>query len=101
MAVLAIHAIGHLPTISKGNWWALTPICLHTLYVFAVPIEENSAENVMQAYFSGILVHKHRSVAFLCNNVTEFKNTAVNEACDPLELKSYSPTHSNLKVIQE
>ena len=57
MAVLAIDTIGHLPITSKGNSWALTAICLYTSYVFAILIKEKSAENVGQAYFSGILVY--------------------------------------------
>ena len=51
MAVLALDTIGCLPVLSKGNMWALTAICLHTSYVFTVPIEIKSAEHVIQAYF--------------------------------------------------
>ena len=39
MAVLAIDTIGHLPVTSKGHRWALTATCLHTLYMFAVPMK--------------------------------------------------------------
>ena len=36
MAVVALDTIGYLPLTSKGNRWALTAICLHTSYVFAI-----------------------------------------------------------------
>ena len=58
MAGLAMDTIGHLPLTFKGNRWALTAICLHTFYVFTVPMKEKPAENVAQAYLSGILTHK-------------------------------------------
>ena len=53
---------------------ALMAICLHTCYVFAVPMKGTSAENIVQAYLSNILTHKSGSVAKLNENGTEFKN---------------------------
>ena len=50
-------------------------------------MKEESAENVIQAYLSGILAHKGGSVAILSDNGTEFKNKAVNEACDQFGTK--------------
>ena len=41
MAVLAVDTIGHLTITSEGNRYALTAICLHTSYVFAVLMKEN------------------------------------------------------------
>ena len=84
MAVLVIDTIGHLPITSKGNRWALTAICLHTSYMFAVPIKDKSAENVVQAYLSGILTHNDGSVTILGDNGTEFKNKKLNKVCDQL-----------------
>ena len=72
MTVLAIDTIGHLLVTSKGNRWDLTAICLHISYLFAVPMKERSAENVIQAYLLGILAHKGGSVAILSNNGAEF-----------------------------
>ena len=92
VAVLAIDTIGHLPVMSKGNRWALTTICLHTLHIFTVPGKEMSAENIIQAYLSGTLAPKGGSVAIFSDNGTQFKNKAVNEAC---------VIHSTPKVTQE
>ena len=73
IAVLIIDTIGHLPLMSKGKKWAMTTICLHTSYVFAVPMKEKSSENVVQAYLSGILAHKSESVKICSENGTEIK----------------------------
>ena len=77
MAVLTIDTV-----TSKANKWALTAICLHMLYTFAILMKEKSAENVIQAYLSGILAYKGRNVAMLIYNGTEFKNKVLNEVCD-------------------
>ena len=95
---LAINTIDHLPAMSKGNRWALAAICLHTSYVFVIPMKEKSAENVVQAYLSGILSYKGRSVVILSNNCTEFKNKVLSEVCDQLGIKRL---FSNLFHSQE
>ena len=68
MAVLAIGTIDHLKVMSKGNRLALTVVCLHTSYLFTVPMKEKSAENVNQAYLSGILANKGESIEILSGN---------------------------------
>ena len=84
LAVLTIDTIGCLPITSKGNRWALTAIYLHVPYVLAIQAKDKSAENVVQAYLSGILAQKGGSVAILGGNVTEYVTTYV--------LKGYSLT---------
>ena len=78
IAVLAIDTIGRLPVTLEGNRGALTAICLHTLYVFVILMEEESAKNVVQDYLSGILFHKGRGVVILSNNSTELKKTELS-----------------------
>ena len=89
MAVLSINTIGHLPGMSKGNRWALTAICLHTSYVFDVPMKEKSDENAVQTYRPDILVHK-RGVTILSDNGTEFRNKGLNQACNQLGIRRLS-----------
>ena len=48
---------------------------------------KKSAENLFQAYLSGILAHEGRGVAIPSNNGTEFKNNVLNEACNQLAIK--------------
>ena len=62
-------------------------ICLHTPYIFTVPIKKISAENIVQAYLSNILTWKGGNVAILSDNGTEFKNKMLNKVCDQLSIK--------------
>ena len=71
IAVLAMKTIGHLQVTSRGHQWALTAICMHTSFVFAILMKEKSAENVVQAYLSGIFGHKRGSRAILSEDDTE------------------------------
>ena len=91
-----------LPITSKCNRLDLTAICLHTSYIFAVPMKEKSAENVIQAYLSSILAHKGGSVAIISDTGTEFKNKVLNELCDQLGIKRLFSNlfhlQSNVKV---
>ena len=87
MAVLAMNTIGHLPITSNGTKWELMAICLHTSYIFAVPMKEKSVENVVQAYLSNILAQKDGSMAILHDNGTEVKNKMLNEVCHQLGIK--------------
>ena len=87
VAVLAIDTTGHLPITSRGHQWALKAICMHISYVFAIPWKEKSADNVVQAYLSGIFTHKGGSIAILSANSTGLKNTALNKACEQLDIK--------------
>ena len=48
---------------------------------------KKSAENAVKAYLSGTLANKGGSVAILSNNGIEFKNKALNEACDQPGIK--------------
>ena len=102
MALIAIDTIGHLPITSKGNRWALIAVCLHTSYMFVVPMKEKSAEKVVQAYLSGLLAQKGGIVALLSDNGTGFKNKVLNEVCQPLGIKQLfsNPSHpqDNAKV---
>ena len=73
--------------MSIGNRKDLTAICLHTSYVFTVPMKEMSAENVIQTYLSLIVANKGGSVAILSDNGAELKNKTANEACNQLIIK--------------
>ena len=87
MTVLAIAAIDQLPLASKGNRWASTAICLHTSYMLAFLMKDKSAQNVIQAYLSGVLAHKDTSAVIQSENSSDFKNKVLNEACDILGVK--------------
>ena len=87
MTMLARNTVGHLPITSNDSRWVLMAICLQTSYVLAVPMKTHLAENVVQAYLSGILTHKGQSVTILSDNGTEFKNKMLNKVCHQLGIK--------------
>ena len=101
MTVLAVDTIGCFCITSKGNRWALTAIYLYTSYVFTIPMKEKFAENVTQAYLSGILTHEGKGVAILSDSGTEIKNKVFNKVCDQLAIKSYFLTCFTHKVVQK
>ena len=102
MALLAIYTIGLLLITSEGKRWAMTAICLHTPYMFMIPLKVKSTERVIQAYLSGILANTIRSVAILSDVGTEFKNKVLNEVCHQLGIKRLfsnpNPPQGNAKV---
>ena len=67
---------------------------MHTSCVFAIPMKEKSAENVVQAYLSGIFTHRGGTIAILSDSGTELKKnqTVLNEACNSLTSKNYLQT---------
>ena len=82
-----MDTIGYLQGTSRGRQWALTAICMNTSYVFAIPMKEESVENVVQSYLSGIFAPNGGSITILSYNGTEFKSTALNKACDQLGIR--------------
>ena len=71
------------------------------MYVFAVPVKEKSAENVVRTNLWGISAHKGGSVANLSDKGPEFKNKVLNAACDQPGIKRLSSNTFHPKVIQE
>ena len=51
MQLISIDLVGefHIPT-SRKHWYALTMICMLTGYVFSIPLNTKTAEEVIQAY---------------------------------------------------
>ena len=73
MAAWAMDTIDHLPVTSRGHHRALKATGMHTSYVFAITMKEKSAENVEQAYLSGLFTQKGGSIATFSDNGTEWK----------------------------
>ena len=70
----AVNTIGLLPTMSKGNKYALTFMYLLTSYLIAVPLKLKTAEEVTMTYINHIL--PTTSCTFiLWDNGTEYKNS--------------------------
>ena len=101
MAVLAIDTIGHLPVMSKGNRWALTAICLHALYVFAVSMKERSAENLFKPIYQAYQLTKVEVQQSSVTMEQNLKTKLLMKHVINMELRDYAPTHSTPRVIQE
>ena len=69
----AVHTIGLLPTMSKGNKYTLTFMCLLTFYLIEVPLKLRTAEEVTMAYIKHISPTTSCSTFISQHNDTEFK----------------------------
>ena len=93
---ISMDLIGEFhPPSSKGNRYALTVICMHTGFVFCIPLKTKSAEDVVQAYIDKVYSQFGGSEKVLTDNGTEFKNKLINEVCEQLGVKHkiYSPPY--------
>ena len=85
---ISMDLIGEFhPPSSKGNRYALTVICMHTGFVFCIPLKTKSAEDVVQAYIDKVYSQFGGSEKVLTDNGTEFKNKLINEVCEQLGVK--------------
>ena len=65
---ICLDTIGRLPTMSKGNGYALTCMDLLMSYLITVPMKSKSAEEVTMAYLKGVLLICSCSVYVLQDN---------------------------------
>ena len=96
MKFISMDLIGEFhPPSSKGNRYALTVICMHTGFVFCIPLKTKSAEDVVRAYIDKVYSQFGGSEKVLTDNGTEFKNKLINEVCEQLGVKHkiYSPPY--------
>ena len=86
---------GFHPPSSKGNRYASTVICMHTGFVFCIPLKTKSAEDVVLVYIDRVYSQFGGSEKVLTDNGTEFKNKLINEVCEQLGVKHkiYSPPY--------
>ena len=56
---------------------------MHMSYVFDILMKENSVQNVVQAYLSGMFAHK----AILSDSSTELKYAVLTNTCKQLGIK--------------
>ena len=81
---IAMDLIGKLPTTSKGNKYALTVIDLFSNYLIVVPLQDKTAEAVINAYTLHIFTRFGASKFILSDNGKEFKNHILQEVCNKL-----------------
>ena len=75
MQFISMDLIGEFhPPTSRKHRYALTIICMLTVYVFHVPLQTKIAEEVIQAYIDQVYSRFGGSLKILSDNGTEFKN---------------------------
>ena len=68
-------------------------ICMHTTYVFCIPLKTKTAEEVVQVYLHHVYSKFEGSEKKISDNGTEFKNKLFEEVANQLgvEYKVYTP----------
>ena len=75
MQFISMDLIGEFhPPTSRKHRYALKVICMLTGYVFCVPLQTKTAEEVIQAYIDQVYSRFGGSLKILSGNGTEFKN---------------------------
>ena len=96
MQFISMDLIGEFhPPTSRKHRYALTVICMLTGYVFYVPLQTKTAEEVIQAYIDQVYSRFGGSLKILSNNGTEFKNKLFEQVAKELgvEHKLYTPPY--------
>ena len=96
MQFISMDLIGefHSPT-SRKHRYTLTVICMLTGYIFCVPLQTKTAEEVIQAYIDQVYSRFGGSLKILNDNGTEFKNKLFEQVAKELgvEHKLYTPPY--------
>ena len=96
MQFISMDLIGEFhPPSQQGHRYALTVICIHTSYVFCIPLKTKTAEEVLQAYIRNVYSKFGVSEKSLSDNGTEFKNKLFEDVAKQLgvEYKVYTPPY--------
>ena len=84
----------HPPT-TKGKRYALTVICMHTGYVFCIPLKTKTAEEFLHAYVDNVYSKFGGSIKILSDDGTKFKNKIFEQVAKELGVvyKLYTPPY--------
>ena len=96
MEFICIDLVGPIhPPSSRGNKYVLTVIDMLTAFTIAVPIKNNNAETICEAYRDDVYCIFGGSSRMLTDNGSEFKNKEMHKVCDTLGLKHiFSPVYT-------
>ena len=96
MQFISMDLIGEFhPPTSKKHRYTLTVICMLTGYVFCVPLQIKTTEEVIQAYIGQVYSKLGGSLKILSDNGTEFRNKLFEQVAKELgvEYKFYTPSY--------
>ena len=80
---------------TRGNYYALTVICMLTGFTWCIPILNKSAETIIKAYVKEVYTGYGGSRKILSDNGSQFKNELFSKVAQELEVESkvYSPPY--------
>ena len=88
MDFICMDLIGEFhPPTSCGHRYALTAVCMLTVFTWCVPLKTKTAEEVVKAYMDHIYCNFGGSIKILTDNGTEFKNKLFKEVINKLGTK--------------
>ena len=96
MQFISMDLIGEIhPPTSRKHRYALTVIFMLIGYVFCVPLQTKTAEEVIQAYIDQVYSRFGGSLKIQSDNGTEFKNKLFEQVAKELgvEYKLYTPPY--------
>ena len=96
MQFISMDLIGEFhPPTSRKHRYALTVICMLTDYVFCVPLQTKTAEDVLKAYIDQVYSKFGGPLKILSDNGTEFKNKLFEQVAKELgvEYELYTPPY--------
>ena len=97
MQFISMDLIGKFhPPSQQGHRYALTVICMHTSYIFCIPLKTKTAQEVIQAYMRYVYSKFGGSEKILSNNGTEFKNTV--QGCSQESRSGIQSLHATLQA---
>ena len=99
MQFISMDLIGefHPPSWTRSQVYALTVICMHTSYVFCIPLKTKTAEEV-QVYMWHVYSKFGGSEKILSDNSTEFKNKLFEEVEKKTTRCEIQGIHSTLQA---
>ena len=84
MSFIAMDLLGEYPEMENGNCYALTIICMLTLFVNIIPIKDEKTEMVISTYIKHIHSDKGSSKCVLSDNGKEFSSASIAYTADQL-----------------
>ena len=88
MHFISMDLIGQFkPPSSKGNSFALTVIDMLTNFVWCIPLQTKTADEVIHAYLKNVYAQYGGSQKILSDNGSEFKNKLFGKVAEELGMK--------------
>ena len=78
MACIVMDLLGQYSRMTPGHHYSLTIICMHTLFVIEILIDEKKTETVIKAYIRNVYADKGGSKCILTDRGGEFSGEVMS-----------------------